>query len=499
MSTRIIRWFFWPTAVLLVIGTTFLVWKYAQPKRPYQQANATPNNKDKEGNTGEPSGDPEPSDPTLVDVVNPRTGALKMVTTQPCTVEADEVSLHSQVSGLLKSFGTDMHPNGQEAFAAVAGLLKSLGSEKHLIDIGSIVKRGELLAIIDVPEIEIQVDRNVAGVELAASRVVQMKAKVAIAKADVESAKAQIVYTRAYARAASARHDYYTKKLERFVKLAKNSAIEGALVDEVTDQHEAARENENAAEAAIVTSQAKKASEDARVLLADADVLEAEAQVKVAKAELERAKVRLDFSKITAPFDGIITQRRLFQGAFIRSASEGNSAQSVLTIQRTDVMRVVVQIPDREARYADAGDPAIVEIDAFPEKKFAVKVSRVGKFEDKTTRLMPIEIDLDNEDGLIRQGMFGKVTIILDPALKKLSIPAACLVGNTTHGVGTVFVHRDGKLIRVPIRIGMDNHKRVEVLGDDLKESDEIVFNPPSSLTEASEVHATLINELKLD
>ena len=498
MSTRIIRWFFWPTAVLLVIGTTFLVWKYAQPKRPYQQAHATPNNKDKEGHTGETS-DPEPSEPTLVDVVNPRTGALKMVTTQPCTVEADEVSLHSQVSGLLKSFGTDMHPNGQEAFAAVAGLLKSLGSEKHLIGIGSIVKRGELLAIIDVPEIEIQVGRNAAGVELAIARVAQMKANVVIAKADVTAAEAHVISSEARARAASAGHRYYFKKLERFVQLAKDNAIAGALVEEATDQHEAARENENAAEAAIVTSKAKKASDDARVLRADADVLEAEAQVKVARAELERAKVRLDFAKITAPFDGIITQRPLFQGAFVRSASEGSSPQSVLTIQRTDVMRVVVQISDREAPYADPGDPAIVEIDAIPGKKFAAKVSRIAKFEDKRTRQMPIEIDLNNEDGLIRQGMFGKARIELDPALTKLSIPSACLVGNTTNGKGTVFVHRDGKLTRVTIRIGMDNHKRVEVLGDDLKDTDEVVFNPPSSLTDASEVHATPIDELKLD
>ena len=234
-------------------------------------------------------------------------------------------------------------------------------------------------------------------------------------------------------------------------------------------------------------------------MLAKADVFEAEAQVKVAKAELDRSKVRLDFARITAPFDGIITQRPLFLGAFVRSASEGGAPQSVLTIQRTDVMRVVVQIPDREARYADPGDPAIVEIDAFPEKKFPAKVSRIAKAEDKRTRLMPIEIDLDNEDGLIHQGMFGKVTIILDPALKLISIPTGCLVGNHVNGNGTVFVHRpDGKVYRVAIRIGMDNHKRVEVLSG-LKTTDEVVLHPPSSLSDGGEVHATPVDETKMD
>jgi HlyD family secretion protein len=476
MSTRIIRWLFWPTAVLLVIGTTFLVWKYAQPKRPYQPANATPNNKDNEPNPGELSEDPEPTVPTPVNVVKPRTGAMERVTTQPCTVEADEVSLHSQVSGLLKSLGT----------------------EKQVIDIGSVVKRNDLLATIDVPEIEKQVERNVAGVELATARVAQMKAKVVIAKADVESAKAQIVYAEAFARSAKAWVVFRTMKLERFEILAKKNSIEGALVDEAKEQYEAAKESENASKAAIVTSKAKKASEDAKILLADADVLEAQAQVKVAKAELERSKVRLDFAKITAPFDGIITQRPIYQGAFIRSATDGSSPQSVLTIQRTDVMRVVVQIPDRDARYADPGDTAIVEIDAFPGEKLAAKVSRIGKYEDRRTRLMPVEIDLENKDGLIRQGMFGKVTIILDPALKQISIPSACLVGNSVNGAGTVFVLIDGKLVRRSIRIGMDNHKRVEVLSG-LKTTDEVVFHPPTSLTEASEVLATLVDETKLD
>src|SRR5437870_3197623 len=102
-----------------------------------------------------------------------------------------------------------------------------------------------------------------------------------------------------------------------------------------------------------------------------------------------------------APFDGIITQRNFYPDATIRAAGEKGGQTPLLTIQRTDVMRVVVQIPDSEARYADPGDTAYVEIDAFRGAKFEAKVSRIADTEDTQTRLMRVEIDLPNPQGRI--------------------------------------------------------------------------------------------------
>jgi HlyD family secretion protein len=478
MSTRIVRWLFWPTAVLLVLGTTALMWRYAQPRSDNNNAKASNNNNNgPENPTGDPSGNPDSTEPVAVNVVKPRTGAMPRVTTLPCSIEADEVEVRAQVSGLLKSLG--------------------VGIDKQPINIGSVVKKGDLLATIDVPEIEKQVEANTAAWERAKARVKQMEAKVGIAKADVKAAKAQIVQARANASSAAAYAVFIGQKRDRYEYLFKKDVLEGKLLEEVQNQHVAAMESENAANAAIVTGEAKEASAEAKVVLAQADVTEAESQVKVAKAELDRAQVRLDFAKITAEFDGEVTEitRRLrVPGAFIRSASEGSGSQSILTLQRTDVLIAVVQIPDREARYADPGDPATIEIDAL-EKKIHAKLTRIAKAEDKGTRLMRVEIDIENPDGLIRQGMFGKATILLDPALKQLSIPSRCLVGSkTSDGSATVYVVRDGKVYRTPIRVGVDNQSRVEVLSG-LRITDEVVVRPPSSLFESAEVNATPVDE----
>ena len=469
MTNRIIPWIFWPTAVLLIAGTTSLLWYYSLPRRYQTQVHAAGvkqnGNPDEDGENDSPL--PET---TNVKVVHPRSGAMERLTTQVGSVEADEVHIHSLVSGILHS---------------------------QSVLIGARVKKGHLLAVIEVPEIEKQMDRNLAVIEQAKARVGQMKAKVAIAKADLESAKAQIVYSQANARAATAWVGFRALQFQRMKSLFDKTSIEEKLVDEAKERYEAAKESEHAAKAAIATTTAQSMSADAKIQLADADVLEAEAQVKIARADFDKSKVQLDYAQITAPFDGIITQRTLYPGALVRAAGERGAQAPLLTIQRTDLMRVVVQIPDRDVPYADVDDLAYVEIDAFPGVKFDAKISRIAKTEDPQTRLMPIEIDLPNPQGKIRQGMFGKVTIILDKATDQLSIPSSCLVGKSKTREGTVFVESDGKVHRAKVKLGMDNGERVEVLHG-LKKSDRIILSPPTGLTDGLEVQAILLEETEL-
>ena len=79
-----------------------------------------------------------------------------------------------------------------------------------------------------------------------------------------------------------------------------------------------------------------------------ADLTEARTAVRVAETRLAEARVNVDYTRIIAPFDGVVTHRAFHPGAFVRSASEGGQA-SLLTVKRTDLMRVIVQVPDREA------------------------------------------------------------------------------------------------------------------------------------------------------
>src|SRR5262249_32296183 len=157
--------------------------------------------------------------------------------------------------------------------------------------------------------------------------------------------------------------------------------------------------------AALETARAEEAAARAAIQQAQADVLEAKAEVEVDQARLEKAEVMVQFSEIRAPYDGIVTQLRHDLGAYLQAASNNARTLPLLTIERSDVFRVVVQVPDRDVPFTDPGDPAVVEIDALSGRKFPAKVSRLAQSEDPQTRLMRVEIDLPNPKGEIKQGM----------------------------------------------------------------------------------------------
>lgn len=473
MSNRIIRLIIWPTAVVLVLGSTYALYKYSQPRRHGTPVSAAGLN-DPAPQDDDDYDWKSPPETTSVNTVKPRKGAMERITVQVGSVETDEVQLFAQVTGILK---------------------------KQTVDIGDRVDKDKLLAEIEVPELTEQVRRNKANVELSEARVEQTKAKVVMAKAELEAAKSQITYAEAQARAAAATVKYRDTRLKQWKSLAATNSIEGVLVDIAMEQYDAARESEIAAKANVLATRAKVDSSDAKILVAKADVLEAEAQVKVAQAELAKAAEQLKFAQIKAPFEGIITHRAMVPGGLVRSAAVGGAQAPLLTIQRTDKMRMVVQIPDRDVPFADAGDSAHVEIDAFPGVKFEARVSRIAKTEHAGTRLMPIEIDLPDPDKKIRQGMkeirhgmFGKVTIVLDKATEHWSVPSHCLAGKSKSREGTVFVEKEGKAYRRKVKLGIDNGVRVEVLHG-LDGNDRVIQSPPRGLTDGLEVQATLVDD----
>ena len=196
------------------------------------------------------------------------------------------------------------------------------------------------------------------------------------------------------------------------------------------------------------------------------------------------------FATITAPFDGVIGQRAFFPGDYVRSANEGGNNEPLLTVHRTDLMRVVVQIPDRDVPFTDPGDNAEVRIDALPGPPLKAKVSRIASFEDPQTRLMRVELDLPNPTGKICHGMYGQVTIVLDQEKELLSIPSSCLVGKHDGGKGTVYVVREDHAHQVSVRVGTDNGLRVVILGG-LDPNDQVILQPGNRLSDGTEVVST--------
>ncbi len=219
-----------------------------------------------------------------VEVVKPTKGVLERTTSQAGTAMAFKwVDIHAEVSGYLK---------------------------KRTVDIGSVVKKGEVLAEIEVPELKARVEQQTASLGLAHAQVKQKKAAILNAKAELKVAGARIKAAEARWKSDKAYLVFREAQAKRFQELLKERSIDARLVDEQEDRREAAFEAVNAAKEAVIAANAQQESAEAKITQTEADLEEAEQKIKVVKAELDHAQAMLDFATIKAPFDGIITFRK---------------------------------------------------------------------------------------------------------------------------------------------------------------------------------------------
>ena len=147
-------------------------------------------------------------------------------------------------------------------------------------------------------------------------------------------------------------------------------------------------------------------------------------------------------------------------------------------------------MPDRDVAFVETGDEAIVRVDALAGREFHGKVSRFSSSEDVESRNMRTEIDIPNKDGKLRDGMWGRVTIILEPPTPGcVTIPSACLLDQNSQGEGFVYVVRDGKVKKTAVRVGKDDGLKAEVLAG-LKPDDPVVVRYTGAIQDGSSVVA---------
>ena len=427
------------------------------------------------GTSGDPpagEGDPQSSGKVTVDVVYPRSGGIDRICTQPGTVEPFEsAEIYTKVSGFLA---------------------------EQSVDIGYKVKQGEVVARIAVPELEKQVQQDKADVARAEARIDQMKSAILTSQADLGTATAAIALAEAETLSKTSYRSFREKQRDRMKDLVARMAIDVKLAEEAEDQFQAAASAESAAKQSTVAARQKETAAKARVDQARADLCFADAEVLSAKAHLEKSQVFLDYTVIRSPYTGVVTKRTFHRGDFIRAAdSGGDHVFPLFAIERTDRMRIVVQVPERDVPYVDPGDPAIVEVDALPGVKYCTRgdekvgVSLLAASEDPHSRMMRTEVHVNNADGKLRRGMFGRVTLILEPgAAGACRIPSTALAGKGADGKASVRVVRDGKIRSVSVTCGADNGSEVEILSG-LTTDDRVVVRAMSAVHDGDEVSAS--------
>jgi RND family efflux transporter MFP subunit len=404
----------------------------------------------------------EPAGPPAVTVVNPQKGGLAIQTNQPCSAESfQQVNIVATTSGFIKSMN---------------------------VDIGSKVRKGDLLAVIDAPAIAL--DERLAGIALqqANGQVQAAKAMIQAATAECESAKSVVALRQAEAEGANAALTYTQKEFERIKSLLRNGTVDARVADEVQHKVLTAKAAVDAAAAAIANAKADLEIKRVKILQNELAHETARANSEAAGIALEKARLATASTRLLAPMDGVVTVRNYLTGDYV---SAGSWARPVVTVQQMDKLRLIVQIPEQQAVQIHPGTPVDVTFPAVPQQHFNAKVSRIAYAEDPTTRTMRTEIDLPNADMHLRPGMWGQASIQLqDGNSAALRIPQASLVrmpeekGRLVFGV---YVVRDGRAILTRVRLGRSTREEAEVLSG-LKPEDRVVADPKGLTGEKVEV-----------
>jgi RND family efflux transporter MFP subunit len=339
------------------------------------------------------------------------------------------------ISGAFKAFqDVDVH-------AKVAGYIKEM-----YVDVGSRVKEGQTLAVLEVPELQAEL----AGADAAVRRANE---EILRAQGDLQRAKSSH----------AALHSMY----ERLSQASKQK--EGLVAQQEVDD-----------------AQAKDLGSEAQVSSAQAELNAAQQALEVAIATQQQYKAMADYTRIMAPYTGVVTVRYADKGALI-AAGTSSSTQSmpVVRVAQISVLRLVLPIPESLAASIRLGDPVKVHVQAL-NQDIVGKVSRFADSLDSQTRTMETEIDFDNRDGKLIPGMYAETVLGLADRKNVLIVP---LEGVTQKkgDASVLAVNAKGVVEERKVELGIQGKSRVEVLSG-LNENDLVIVGNQSQFRNGEKV-----------
>lgn len=307
-----------------------------------------------------------------------------------------------------------------EIHAKVAGYVQQIN-----VDVGDHVKTGDVLAVLEIPELEEDLRKADAAVLTAGQ--------------EVKSAEAAFEET-----------------------------------NQISTRLQAAAKEESGliAQQDLDTALARNRANEANLQAAKQRVVEAQANA-------DRMRTLLSYSKITAPFDGVVTKRYADTGALIQ-AGTASSTQSMPLVSLAELKRLRLDFPVPESAVAEVhlGDQVEVDVVSLGQT-FSAKVSRFSQKVDSSTRTMLAEADVQNADFRYTPGMYATVRLTLADKKDALAIPIQCV---STGENPTVFVlNSDHKVESRPVTVGLETSSKAEILSG-LSDRDQVVMGSRSSI-----------------
>jgi multidrug efflux pump subunit AcrA (membrane-fusion protein) len=372
-----------------------------------------------------------------VSVVSPQRKSLRYVVEQPGIVEAyEETKRFARVPGYVRlPYDRDGRILSDKGRKVSGPKYDASGKE---------IKPGDVLAELEVPELEEETNQKRARVRQTEAEEVQAVKALASATANIAVAEAGVTE-------AQALRDRWQSESQRMAGLLKKRLVELQARVETQYQFRAAEGRLASAKAAVEKARADRDK-------ADADVKAAKARVDVAKAEARQLEAMLGYAKVRAPYDGIVTELKVRSGDYVQPGGKGDW---LFMVARLDPVRIVVAVPEADAEVVREKLPAKLSIEAARSTPFEGTVARTSWALAPGARTLRAEIDLPNKDGLLRPGMFVHARILCR-ARESWTLPATAVVkqGDVT----VCFLIAGGKAVRAPVRVGRSDGQFTEVL-----------------------------------
>jgi RND family efflux transporter MFP subunit len=319
--------------------------------------------------------------------------------------------------------------------AKVAGYVKRI-----YVDVGDRVKKGQTLAVLEVPELQDELNQVAAALRQSQQEVDQAQHELRRAQAD---------YTVA--------HLSYTR-LEGVMK-TRPELIAQQDVDDAQGKNEAG---------------------EARVEAAKAGLAAAQEHFQEATANRERVQALFDYTKMTAPFDGVVTWRYADTGAMVAAGtSSERQALPVVKLSQNGLLRLDIPVPETNVPVVRLGKKVSVEVQAL-NKTFEGTVAGFADKVDDSTRTMITEVDVPNPKLEIVPGMYAYVSF---PVMEKRSALAVPIQAVSREGNKAVAyrVNSGNRIEILPVTLGIETRNQLEILSG-LSEGDRVVVGNTSQL-----------------
>ena len=316
-----------------------------------------------------------------------------------------------------------------------------------LADLGDRVASGQILAELDREKLQYNLDQQKAALARSLARY-----------GAAEPGRLPPIEQTPDVKRVAAELNQAKRGFERASELSKRQLLSQQALDD--------------ADAVLRTKQAEydSALQNAKNMAADIDASNAAA--RLAERQLRDASVR-------APFDGYVQQRMVSLGELVKEQ------MPVMKIVRIDPLKVTAEIPEGLAPWVQSGQTVDLQVDAYPDKPFTGKVSRISPSVNQQTRAFPFEALVPNPQGLLKPGTFVRVKLTTNHVEDLLTLPYAAL--QYRYGVNRAFVVTGDSIVGHEVKVGDRLGDRIEILGG-VKAGDVVALTDVDNLADGMKV-----------